>query len=128
MHMNADVSARIGALELGILPPSQHDALLEATVSAQPSTQNHTPFGCRWIGDGALEQASSMAPSRPTYILPCRDIDDGALEAAVSVQAGPTQLAVPYCHHIDDSVLEEASGMQMGPQTLRKLPNTLCVG
>jgi len=80
MHMNTDVSARIGALELGILPPLPHDALLEATVSVPPLTQGHSPWG-RCFGDGALESA-----------------------AAVSL--GPTQSFSAFCHRIEVSTPE----------------------
>ncbi|MBM3538782.1 MAG: hypothetical protein FJX55_13225 [Alphaproteobacteria bacterium] len=119
--MNTDVSARIGALELGILPPLPHDALLEATVSVPPLTQGHSPWG-RCFGDGALESAAAVSLGPTQIRWGGRCFGDGALESAAAVSLGPTQIrwecrfTEPVgCRRIGDGALESAAAVSLGP-------------
>ena len=110
-----DVTAHIGALELGAIH-SFDDSALESTVQAGPSTM---PPACRrtFIDDGELETTIQVGPgpSGLTRFPTCMPrIDDSDLEA--TVHAGPsTHLRrSTVCLNIDDRALEE-SVVSMGP-------------
>ena len=138
-----DVSARIGALELGVFN-AVGDGDLETTVQAGPNAAvtliRNSRRGCEFIDvndDSALEAAVlSMGPPPPTQGLNCLTqmncrprIDDSELEASATVAAGPTRLGLPGCapfaaptyngmpgcYHIDDSALEGAVFAASGP-------------
>ena len=92
----ADISAMIGALEMGVQASVENGALEEAaTVHAGPGyTMHRLPNGL------------------------CLGIDDGALEAAATLEAGPSTMVRngPFCMGIDADTLEAAAGRaDVGP-------------
>ena len=147
-----DVSARIGALELGVFN-AVGDGDLETTIQAGPNAQvtllRNSRRGCEFVDvkDDALEASATVAagPTRlglpgcapfaaPTYngMPGCYHIDDSALEGAVFAASGPNggpaySRGSPYCPRIDDSVLEAT--VQAGPQrpTAIRLPGGGCL-
>jgi hypothetical protein len=125
-----DVSARIGALELGVFN-AVADGDLEATIQAGPNAQvtllRNSRRGCEFVdvNDDALEaSALSMGPPPNATMslqcltrVGCSRIDDDALEA--TVQAGPqrpTAIRLPgggCLPGADDGALEAT--VQVGP-------------
>lgn len=115
LNGGSDISARIGALELGALN-AVDDAALEATVQAGPSTFRPA---CPFIDDEGLEcvavQSSVGPTANPAF---CYHIDAGALEASAVTAAGPghTQPIVSCRMYIDDGALASAA-LSIGPQS-----------
>jgi hypothetical protein len=140
MHTHADITSRIGALELGAIVTAT-DAALEAIADpGPPATRAHPVLPiCRHIGvatpdDAALETALNAGPQ--TFPPACRRIDDGALERLSSsighptsggpVTCGMRSLMPMYCGRIDaqgpeaqgpeeDGTLERFAGPGGGP-------------
>ena len=109
----SDVSARIGALELGAIN-SFDDSTLEAAHSVFAGPTMPGSLGCRPYADSELEVSIQVGPgpSGLTRFPTCMPrIDDGALEAFV--QAGPPPTMPPMCRFIDDGALE--ASIQVGP-------------
>jgi hypothetical protein len=111
-----DVSALIGALEIGVTTPffddSVDDSVLETAIQAGPSTL--PPSTRRLLGRICLQ-----------------DVGDAALEAAMTVSAGPTSNpGFPVCSHfMEDGALENAAQTYAGPpSTLYRLANGPCYG
>lgn len=111
----SDISARIGALELGAIG-SFDDSALEAAHSVGGGQTMPGSFGCRpFADDSELESTVQAGPTTQVRNGPfCMAIDDGALETFV--QAGPGPTMPPMCYRIDDGALE--ASVQAGPQTM----------
>jgi hypothetical protein len=140
-HLQTNLTANLGALELNTAAAVLADGALEAAAFTDPGPRP-TPampisplcrridaqgIDAQGIDDGALEASSLSlgAPTKQAWTGPCCGrIDDAALEAS---RVSPHTTLPPRCHFIDDGVLEEAAGLQMGPQTFRRLPTTMCV-
>ena len=122
-----DISAHIGALELGAIK-AVDDGELEATVHAGPSTHLRRSTVCLNIDDGAFEATIHAGPNAQVTLLRnsrrgCEfvEVKDDVLEA--TVQAGPqrpTAIRLPgggCLPGVDDGTLEGT--FQTGPSTMR---------
>jgi hypothetical protein len=106
MNLHTDVSARIGALELGAAVHAPDDSAVESQLAAPGGTIRVAIYCPARVGedaeaDAALEAAALTDPHpRPTPAMPvspaCRLIDDAALEkAALEAEPKPNTIIMP---------------------------------